>query len=150
MTIRKLNRPFTFNNDLDQFFNDFFQAPEATIKDRKKRFWGEVPAVNISETDKDYNISVAAPGMSKEDFKIEIDEGIMSISSSVKEESTSEEENFTRREYNYSSFERRFTLPENVKDEEVNATYIDGILKIVIPKLNPEEKNDKKKTIKVS
>ena len=150
MTIRKLNRPFTFNNDLDQFFNDFFQAPEATIKDRKKKFWGEVPAVNISESDTEYNISVAAPGKAKEDFKIEIDDGIMSISSNVSEESISEEENFTRREYNYSSFERRFTLPENVREDEVNATYVDGILKITVPKLKPEEKNDKKKTIQVS
>ena len=76
--------------------------------------------------------------------------GVMSISSVVKEESTSEEENFTRREFNYSSFERRFTLPENAKEEEVNATYIDGILKIEIPKMKAEEVNDKKKTITVS
>lgn len=150
MTIRKLNRPFTFNNDLDQFFHDFFQAPEATLKERKKKFYGEVPAVNISESDSGYSISVAAPGKSKEDFKIEIDEGIMSISSSTSEETTSEEENFTRREYNYSSFERRFTLPENVKEDEVNATYVDGILRIEIPKLNPDEKEDTKKTVQIS
>ena len=75
MTIRKLNRPFTFNNDLDQFFNDFFYSPEATIKDKRKKFWGEIPAVNISENGNSFMISVAVPGMAKEDFNIQIDEG---------------------------------------------------------------------------
>lgn len=150
MTIQKLNRPFTFNNDLDQFFSDFLISPEATLKERRKKFFGEVPAVNISENEGAYFISVAVPGMQKDDFNIEIDENIMSISSEIKEESTSNEENFTRREFNYTSFERRFTLPENVKDTEVNATYVDGILKIEIPKMNPEEKGDKKKRVAIS
>lgn len=149
MTLRKLNRPFTFNNDFDQFFNDFFQSPTVS-KGAKKVSWGAVPAVNIQETEEGYDISVAAPGMNKEDFKIELNEGVMSISSETKSEKEDTNDNFTRREFNYSSFERRFTIPENVKEEDVKASYSDGILKIEIPKMKEEEQKETKKLITIS
>ncbi|MBD3635899.1 MAG: Hsp20/alpha crystallin family protein [Crocinitomicaceae bacterium] len=106
--------------------------------------FGEVPAVNISEDDNNFDISVAVPGMNKEDFNISIDDGVMTISAETKSENEEKEENFTRREYNYSSFERRFTLPENAKEDAVEASYKNGILKIQIPKLMEDEQKNKK------
>ncbi|UKN02185.1 Hsp20/alpha crystallin family protein [Paracrocinitomix mangrovi] len=149
MTLRRMNKPFTVANEFDQFFNDFFFAPANTIKEGKRRLFGETPAVNIQEGEEGYNISVAAPGMKKEDFKIEINEGVLTISSEKSEENESSAENYTRREYNYSSFERKFTMPENAQEEEIKAAYTDGILKIEIPKMK-EAAIEKKKLIEVS
>lgn len=150
MTIRKLNRPLRSTNDFDQIFNDFFHRPVATINEGKKKFLGEVPAVNISESDESFDIDVAAPGMKKADFEIEINEGILTISSAKKEEKEEKSDQFTRREFNYSTFERRFTLPENVEEKKVKASYTDGILKIEIPKSKAEDQKDKKRLITIS
>ncbi|MCB9224075.1 MAG: Hsp20/alpha crystallin family protein [Crocinitomicaceae bacterium] len=141
MNITKHNRPRTFSNDFDKFFNDFFFTP---VRANQKNHFENVPAVNISEKDGTFHIELAVPGMKKEDFKIEIHDGVMSISSEMKEETTSEEKNYSRREFNYSSFERRFTLPENVEDDKVSARYEDGILKIDVPKADETVKNTKK------
>ena len=150
MTIRRLNRPFTYDSNFDQLFNDFFAAPKASTKEGKKRTFGEVPAVNISETENSFDISVAAPGMKKSDFQIEINEGVMSISSEKSSEENETKSNFTRQEFNYSSFERRFTLPENIDENEVVATYEDGILQVVLPKAKEEEVKETKKLITIS
>lgn len=144
--ITKHNRPRTFSNDFDKFFNDFFFTP---VRAKQNNAFENIPAVNISEKDGEYHIELAVPGMNKEDFNIEIHDGIMSISSEVKEESTSEEKNYSKREFNYSSFERRFTLPENAEEEKVAAKYEDGILKISVPKAAEIDKNTKKQ-IKIS
>lgn len=150
MTIRKLNRPLASNRDFDQFFTDFFHKPVATINEGKKKLFGEAPAVNISESDKSFDIDVAAPGMIKSDFTIEINEGVLAISSEQKEETKERGENFTRREFNYSTFERRFTLPENVEEQKVKASYTDGILRIEIPKVKVEDQKNKKRLIAIS
>jgi HSP20 family protein len=147
MTIRKYNRPNPLTNDFDKFFNDFFFTPIRS--NSKTRTFENVPAVNISEMNGTYHIELAVPGMSKEDFNIEINDGVMSISSEVKEESTSEEKNYSKREFNFSSFERRFTLPENIEEDKVSASYEDGILKIDVPKLNEEQKSNKRQ-VKIS
>jgi HSP20 family protein len=94
-----------------------------------------VPPVNIRETDTSYEVELSAPGKKKEDFNIEIDNDLLTISSEFqKENSTEEEGKFTRREFSYSSFRRSFTLPETVKEDEINASYEHGILKINLPK----------------
>lgn len=141
MTITKYNRPSTFTNDFDKFFNDFFFTP---VRAKQNNAFENIPAVNISEKDGVFHIELAVPGMKKEDFNIEIHDGVMSISSETKEESTSEERNYSKREFNYSSFERRFTLPDNIKEEQVSAKYEDGILKVSVPKADEKEKNTKK------
>lgn len=96
-----------------------------------------MPSVNIAETNEEYLIEVAAPGMKRENFKIELDNNILTISSEV--ESQNEEKDnktsFTRREFSYQSFQRSFSLPENkVEGEKITARYSDGILHIAIPK----------------
>ncbi|RZJ29423.1 MAG: Hsp20/alpha crystallin family protein [Flavobacterium sp.] len=93
-----------------------------------------VPPVNIRETDNSFEVELSAPGKSKEDFNIELENELLTISSEYKNESTSEEGKFTRREFQYSSFRRSFTLPETVKDDDIKASYENGILKISLPK----------------
>ncbi len=111
--------------------------------------WGtttmNVPAVNISEQDNQYLVSLAAPGMKKNDFKIEVDGNMLTISSE-KEESTEEtDKKFTRKEYNYSSFSRSFSLPEEIKQENIQAKYEDGVLKVTLPRKEAAKKPEVKK-----
>ncbi|HEX9979326.1 MAG TPA: Hsp20/alpha crystallin family protein [Flavobacterium sp.] len=93
-----------------------------------------VPPVNIRETDSSFMVELSAPGKSKEDFNIEIDNDLLTISSEFKSENTTEEGKFTRREFTCSSFKRSFTLPETVKEDDITASYENGILKISLPK----------------
>ena len=93
-----------------------------------------VPAVNIKENEKDFELELAVPGRKKEDFNIEIDKNVLTISSGPKTEENVVEENYTRKEFGYSSFKRAFTLPETIDEESINATYEDGLLKFSLPK----------------
>jgi HSP20 family protein len=99
-----------------------------------------IPAMNVKETEKSFEIDLAAPGFNKKDFEISIENGLLTISAETKVETKKEEDNYTRREYDYNSFSRTFTLPENVNEEEkIDATYNHGILKLVLNKLHKEE-----------
>ena len=93
-----------------------------------------VPAVNIKENEKDFELELAVPGRKKEDFNIEVDKDVLTISSEVKSEENATEENYTRREFTYSSFKRAFTLPKTIDGEKIKATYENGLLKFVLPK----------------
>jgi HSP20 family protein len=100
-------------------------------------FEATMPSVNIIEDNDAYTIEVAAPGMKRENFKIEFENNILTIASHVenKDEEKDDRKNFTRREFSYKSFQRTFSLPENkVEGERISAKYIDGILHILIPK----------------
>jgi HSP20 family protein len=93
-----------------------------------------MPAVNVHETDKSYELELAAPGLSKKDFKITAEEGILTVSSEKKEEKEQKEKDYTRKEFEYSSFSRSFALPQNIDEEDIKAIYEDGILKLTIAK----------------
>lgn len=93
-----------------------------------------LPAVNIKETNDQFVLELAIPGMKKSDFSIEVDNKILSISSEVKTENQMEESTYTRREFGYSSFKRTFTLPDTIESDRVNAHYRDGILLVMLPK----------------
>jgi len=110
-----------------------------------------LPAVNVKETDNEFLIEVAAPGMNKNDFKIEYDNGRLTISSEHKEESEKKEgEKVTRREFSYQSFQRSFTVAETAVDaEKIKANYKEGILFITLPKRD-EIKPKPAKEIKIS
>lgn len=99
------------------------------------------PAVNIVETDEYFRVELAAPGLEKEDFNIQVEKDTLNIEAKkeVKEATTTEK--FTRREFNYTSFKRSFHLPEQVQLENIGATYEDGILKVVLPKEVEAEDN---------
>ncbi|WP_299320321.1 Hsp20/alpha crystallin family protein [uncultured Maribacter sp.] len=93
-----------------------------------------VPAVNIKESDSNFELELFVPGRVKDDFKIEIDDTVLSISAEINEESEEVRENFTRKEFSISSFKRAFTLPDTVATDKIEATYEGGILKFNIPK----------------
>ncbi|MDH4058672.1 MAG: Hsp20/alpha crystallin family protein, partial [Cyclobacteriaceae bacterium] len=100
-----------------------------------------VPAVNVKELEKEFEIEMAAPGLTKKDFHIEIDKGVMTIYTERKEEKEVLEDVYTRKEFNYTSFTRSFNLPDNINPDKIEAKYEDGILRILVAKkvLTPEK-----------
>ncbi|SNZ00270.1 Hsp20/alpha crystallin family protein [Flagellimonas pacifica] len=93
-----------------------------------------VPAVNIKDNTEGFELELAVPGAKKEDFKVEVDNDILTISSEAKSENEETKENYTRKEFTYSSFNRAFTLPETVDGTKIDAKYEDGILRLTLPK----------------
>lgn len=129
MTLSRLTTGFPslidqfFNDDLMDWANSNYSTTNTTL-----------PRVNIKENNDQFVIEVAAPGMKKDDFKINFDNGKLSISSEVNEE-IQEGEEYTRREFSYQSFQRTFNVSQDLVDgEKINAKYVDGILQIVLPK----------------
>ncbi|MGV3508432.1 MAG: Hsp20/alpha crystallin family protein [Sphingobacteriaceae bacterium] len=104
----------------------------------------DLPAVNIKETDSNYEIEMAAPGYKKEDFKVDIHHDILSISAETTDEKSEESDKYTRKEFAYTSFNRSFSLPENVKEDNIHARYENGLLRLTL------EKADKKQSMKKS
>jgi HSP20 family protein len=133
---------------LTSSFNDFFKPWNGWLDDGVWEKSLKVPAVNISEHDNDYTVSVAAPGLKKEDFKIEVEGNMLTISAQKEERKEEKEEKYSRKEYNYSSFSRSFTLPDEVKQDKIEASYENGVLKLVLPK-NAVSKQSSVKTIQV-
>jgi HSP20 family protein len=104
-----------------------------------------IPAVNLKESDQNYHVEVAAPGLKKDALKIEVDHHVLTISSETKKESEQKEGNkVMRREFSYSAFSRSFTLPDNADDKNISAAYTDGIIKIDIPKKQASAPTGKK------
>ncbi|TBX70364.1 Hsp20/alpha crystallin family protein [Flavobacterium silvisoli] len=101
-----------------------------------QNFQSNIPAVNIKETDTHYSLELAAPGKSKDDFTIEIDHNVLTVSSEMKNESEQKDDTgrYTRREFSYASFRRAFTLPDTVNTEDINANYENGVLLVTLPK----------------
>lgn len=93
-----------------------------------------VPAVNIKDNEKNFELELAVPGMKKDDFTVEVDNDVLTISSEFKSENEETQENYTRKEFSYSAFKRAFTLPETVDGSKIDAKYEDGILKLTLPK----------------
>jgi HSP20 family protein len=109
-----------------------------------------IPSVNIKETGDDFEVEMAAPGMKKQDFKIELNNNVLTISSEKQEENeTKEGKNVTRREFSYQSFSRSFALPAIVETDKITAKYENGLLKLNIPK-KEEAKPKPMKQIAVS
>lgn len=109
-----------------------------------------VPAVNISQAKDAFHVEIAAPGMKKEDFKVEVDNDVITISAEKKEEKEETNKKYTRREYSYNSFSRSFVLPEGVKTDDIKAEYEDGVLKINVPKQEVQKTKAVAKQIAVS
>ena len=116
-------------------FDEFFKPWEERFVNGG--LWGKpitIPSVNIIESKDDYKISVAAPGLKKSDFHIDVDGNLLTVSCEKEENKEEKDKRHTRREYNYSSFSRTFTLPEEVFRDKIEATYEDGVLKLMLPK----------------
>lgn len=110
--------------------DDWFRTPELT------NWTSSTPAVNIMETDDGFKVEMAVPGMNKEDFHIDLDKDVLTISAEDKFENEEKdtEGRYTRREFSYSSFNRSFNLPKMIDGDKITATYMDGVLGITIPK----------------
>lgn len=124
----------------DLFSDDWMETPTRKIQ-------STLPAVNIKETDKSFELEVAIPGMKKKDIKLDIERDILTISSEQNKENEVKNDGFTRREFHYASFKRSFSIPESVDADKIDATYTDGILNILLPK--KEEMTPKSKSIKI-
>jgi HSP20 family protein len=110
-----------------------------------------LPAVNIKEEEKEYEVEVAVPGMKKDDFNITLENNMLTISSEKehKEEEKDKKGNYTRREFSYQAFKRTFAMPDNVNADKIKAEYHDGILSIHLPK-KEEAKTKHSRQIKIS
>jgi HSP20 family protein len=130
-------------NLVEEFFNgDLF--PRFLDAESKQ----SLPAVNIIESKEDYRIDLAAPGLNKEDFKVNLENNVLTVSSE-KEEKQEEDGKVMRKEFSYYSFSRSFTLPLTVNAEKIRATHKDGILQVIIPK-KEEAKEKPSREIKIS
>ncbi|APG59998.1 Hsp20/alpha crystallin family protein [Christiangramia salexigens] len=138
-------------NWLPSVFDDMFKTDWMGGTTNVNTIGTSIPAVNIKETDEGFNVEVAAPGKAKEDFNIELDNDVLTISSESKKEneSTDEKGRFTRREFSYSSFKRAFSLPESVETTKISASYKNGVLEISLPK-KEEAKVQSKRLIEIS
>ncbi|HJS00062.1 MAG TPA: Hsp20/alpha crystallin family protein [Flavobacterium sp.] len=129
MNLVKTNPRTFFPSVMEDFFKPDFMGGTQS-------FSSTIPAVNIKETETEFRIELASPGLKKEDFNIELDENVLSISSERKIESEEKNENgkYTRKEFSFSSFKRSFTLPETVNEEDIKANYENGVLHLTLPK----------------
>ncbi len=145
MTLIKYNQGLSnlenrrFSNFIDRFFNESLSNYENEGKSFN-------PQVDIAEDKSAFELSIAVPGMKKSDFKIDMADGKITISGERKLENEQKEKNFHSVETQYGSFSRSFHLPDNVKEDKIEASYLDGILKVVIPK---DEKKELTKTIQI-
>ena len=114
-----------YNDVFESVFNDSFFKPVAL---------GKTPAVNIAETENQFHIELALPGMKKEDFKINLDKNVLSVSAEKKEEVTEEGKKYNKCEFGYTAFNRSFTLPETADHTNIEAAYTDGVLKLSVAK----------------
>jgi HSP20 family protein len=145
MTLVKFN-PENRNNSLLPGFNDVFDSlfNDSFLNDRMTT---RVPAANISETSDHFHVELAAPGLKKEDFKLNLERNVLSISVEKHTENNDDSKNYSKREYSYSSFVRSFTLPNVADHDRIEATYTDGVLKVDIAK--KEEAKSVRKQIEI-
>lgn len=127
--------PVSRNSIINRFFDDFsrdlFDVNTNELVNRSTYR----PSVNIKENDNGFILEFAAPGLSKEDFKVELVNNVLTISAEKKEAAETKEEKFLRKEFSYQSFKRSFNLDENkVQEDQISANYVDGVLKVDLPK----------------
>jgi HSP20 family protein len=142
MTLLKVNNTPVqkgLNNFFDEFFNDF---PAFDGKDFSKENWGSVP-VNIHETNDAYHLELNAPGRSKEDFKIAVENGLLTISFEKKEKNKTEDYKTIRKEFTNRSFKRSFSVDEKIDSNNIQAKYENGLLKLLLPKKEQIKENAK-------
>ena len=149
MTIIKRNSGYAplMRNLFDDFLTrDLFDTDWLSSSDTGT----SIPKVNIHESESGFTVEVAAPGMSKDDFEVTLDNNLLTISSELrKEDEDTSDSQYTRKEFSFQSFQRTFTLPETVDANKIAAQYNNGILELVLPK-REEAKKKPLKTIKIS
>tara|TARA_B100001564_G_C20504897_1_gene607905 strand:+ start:60 stop:485 length:426 start_codon:yes stop_codon:yes gene_type:complete len=140
MNLISKQTPF-FPSLIDDFINNDWNVKVPSLS-------SSMPAANIKELDSQFEIELAIPGKEKDDFEIDLDDGILSISSTQDDKKLDEKENFTRREFSYNSFRRSFSIPDSVDHTKIDANYKGGVLKVLLPKYK-EAQPQPKKLIKI-
>lgn len=131
-------------NWLPSIFNDFFD------NDWMVKANSTAPAINVIESEKEYKVELATPGMTKNDFHVQLaDDNTLTISMEKKNENKDENKKYLRREFSYSKFEQSMIIPDDVEKEKINASVNDGVLTIDLPKKMNEEKAQASKVIEV-
>lgn len=135
---------------LPSLFDDFFRPWNEWLGnggDFRKTL--TIPAVNIHETNDEFKLSVAAPGLKKSDFNIDVQGNMVTISAEKEETKEEKDSRYNRREYSYNSFSRSFTLPDDINRDKINATYTDGVLHVSLPKKEEAKRMNISKRIEV-
>ncbi len=131
---------------LPSIFNDFFD------NDWMVKANATAPAINVFETEKEYKVELAAPGMTKEDFNVRIDEDnnlVISMEKKTENKEEKKEGRYLRREFSYSKFQQTMILPDNVDKEKISAAVENGVLSVKLPKISEEEVKKAEKQIEV-
>lgn len=139
MTLLKRNSPSSLR------LSDFFDEDLFNFKSAHDDW---MPAVNIVDNSKNYQIEVAAPGIKKNDFNVVIENGILTVSGKTEVVEEESKKNYTRKEFSSQSFTRSFTLPENVNQDDVEAKYQDGVLKLTLTKIKESAPSKKEINVK--
>ncbi len=129
------------SNYLPTLVNDFWGED---LFPNFEQEWSLTPAVNIIEGDQEFKVEVAAPGLNKDDFTVNVEKNVLEISAEKKDEKEIKEKKYLRKEFNYSQFKRTFSLPGYVDAEKIKATHKDGVLTVEIPKRDEAKVNPKK------
>lgn len=119
-------------SSISKMMDEFFNGSMSDWNDQN--LMATQPSVNVIENDDSFKVEVAAPGLKKEDFNLTVEDDMLTISGEKKQESEEKDGEFTRREFNYTTFSRSFHLPESCKSDDIQANYDNGVLKLNIPK----------------
>jgi HSP20 family protein len=146
-----------WSNDLlfslrDNFFSPDFMKLDSMFNDEFFKKETQMPAMNVKENEKNFEIEFAIPGFSKEDFEVSVENDVLQVSAEKKEEKEEkDEEKYSRKEFSYQSFKRSISIPDSVDlDENVEANYENGILKLKLIKGEEDDETTVKKVIKVN
>lgn len=134
MTLVKFNNRPAINN-FDNLFNDFFNGFPNTWTKELATGAVSVPKANIHETKDAFHVELNVPGRNKEDFKVTVEDGLLSVSYESKEESKQEDYKTLRREFSFQSFKRSFHVDDSIQLDAIQAKYENGVLKLLLPKI---------------
>jgi len=129
---KRNNGGFPVISMLDDFFNNDLMSRWSRFPELQSEV--TMPAVNVVENDEEFTLEMAAPGKEKSDFNIEVNDGVLTISSETSNEDEEVTDNYTRKEYSFNSFSRSFQMPEGTKEDDIKASYNNGVLKVSVPK----------------
>ena len=133
MSLIKRNR--TLFPMMEDFFGpDWFGGTSNVMRTLPSNVMNTLPAVNIKENEENFEVELAIPGKKRDDFNIELDEHVLTISMETQAEDEEVGDNYTRKEFSYSSFSRSFTIPKTIDESNIEASYREGILQITLPK----------------
>jgi HSP20 family protein len=144
-------RPFeALRREMDRLFDDFDGGSWRSPLRRIEAAFGKIPAVDVTETDKSYEIAAELPGMDEKNVEVKLANGVLTIKGQKQDEKEETKKDYYMRERSFGSFERSFTVPEGVDNEKVEATFKKGVLTVTLPKSAETQKAEQKITVKAA